>query len=179
MENKRRRRRKALGHRDDLTGEHPAGDVGQLILFAAFLVTWILDSFVFGYSTFLAPRVPWYVRVPVSGLMLAAAGLLARIGHRTVFQQIRQTPRVISTGAFAVVRHPMYTGSLLLYLGLAFITMSVLSGCVWVVAVAFYYVISRYEEKLLVHRFGTAYERYRKRVPMLLPIRLRRRSASA
>ena len=177
MENERSRR-KSFEHRDDLTGEHPAGDTGQLILFGVFLVTWILDSFVFGYSTFLASRVPWYVRAPVSVVILAAGGLLAWTGHRTVFEQIRETPRVISTGAFTVVRHPMYAGSLLLYLGLAFITMSVLSGCVWVVAVVFHYLISRYEEKLLVNRFGTAYDQYRKRVPMLLPIRLRRRSSS-
>lgn len=32
--------------------------------------------------------------------------------------------------------------------------------------------ISRYEEKLLIQRFGSAYEEYKKKVPMLLPIKL-------
>ena len=30
-------------HREDLTGEHPLGDVGQLLLACLFLATWIAE----------------------------------------------------------------------------------------------------------------------------------------
>jgi hypothetical protein len=41
-------------NREDLVGEHPFGDAGQLIFLIVFLALWALDSFVFRFSTFLA-----------------------------------------------------------------------------------------------------------------------------
>lgn len=35
--------------RDDLTGEHKFGDMGQLIIVILFFIVWVLDSFVFKY----------------------------------------------------------------------------------------------------------------------------------
>ena len=32
-------------------GEHPRGDLGQLIILAVFLTVWIADSFLFGITT--------------------------------------------------------------------------------------------------------------------------------
>jgi hypothetical protein len=34
-------------------GEHPYGDLGQIIFLLGFLIIWILDSFVFKYSSLL------------------------------------------------------------------------------------------------------------------------------
>jgi hypothetical protein len=53
--------------REDLTGEHRLGDSVQLILLVIFLAVWILDSFVLGFSTFLAESVPWFIRIPAGG----------------------------------------------------------------------------------------------------------------
>ena len=52
--------RKSHQHRSDLTGEYAFGDMGQLILLVVFLVVWIVDSFVFKYSTFLTKYVSNY-----------------------------------------------------------------------------------------------------------------------
>ena len=43
--------------REDLAGEHKAGDAGQLIFLFVFLIVWVLDSFVLKYSTFLVQDV--------------------------------------------------------------------------------------------------------------------------
>jgi protein-S-isoprenylcysteine O-methyltransferase Ste14 len=40
------------------------------------------------------------------------------------------------------------------------------------VITVFYWYISRYEEKLLIDRFGDEYRDYRKKVPMLFPLKL-------
>ena len=48
--------------RKDLAGEHPLGDIVQLIFLILFLAVWILDSFVLKYSTFLSESISWYIR---------------------------------------------------------------------------------------------------------------------
>jgi len=172
MKNEKGHLRKSHQHRGDLTGEHAFSDMGQLILLVIFLVVWITDSFVFKYSTFLTQYVSNYIRVPIALIILTISGLLAGFGLNTVFGKTREEPQVITTGVFSVVRHPIYLGSILLYLGFILLSLSFLSTLVWFIIIIFYYMISRYEEKLLTQRFGSAYEEYKKKVPMLLPIKL-------
>ena len=164
--------RKSHQHRSDLTGERAYSDLGQLILLIIFLVVWIADSFVFKYSTFLNQYLSNYIRVPIALIILVISGLLAWAGLKIVFGEIREEPQVITIGVFSIVRHPIYLGSILLYLGFILLSLSLLSILVWFVIIIFYYMISRYEEKLLTQRFGSIYEEYKKKVPMLLPIKL-------
>jgi len=48
--------------REDLAGEHPIGDAGQIVGFILFLLIWLGDSFHFRFSTILAESIPLYVR---------------------------------------------------------------------------------------------------------------------
>ncbi len=164
--------RKSHQHRSDLTGEHVFSDMGQLILLFIFLLVWITDSFVFKYSTFLTQYVSNYIRVPIALIILMISGLLAWAGLKIVFGEAREEPQVITTGVFSIVRHPIYLGSILFYFGFILLSLSLLSTLVWFIIIIFYYTISRYEEKLLTQRFGSAYEEYKKKVPMLFPIKL-------
>jgi len=170
MKSEKRHLRRAHQHRDDLTGEYAFGDMGQLILLVIFLVVWIADSFVFKYSTFLTQYISNYIRVPIALIILTISGLLAGFGLNTVFEKTRKEPQVITTGVFSIVRHPIYLGSILLYLGFILLSLSLLSTLVWFIIIIFYYMISRHEEKLLTQRFGSVYEEYKKKVPMLFPI---------
>jgi protein-S-isoprenylcysteine O-methyltransferase Ste14 len=172
MKNKKGHLRKSHQHRSDLTGEYAFGDMGQLILLVVFLVVLIADSFVFKYSTFLTQYISNYIRVPIALIVLAISGLLAWAGLKIIFGETREEPRVITTGVFSIVRHPIYFGSILLYLGFILLSLSLLSVLIWFIIIAFYYIISRHEEKLLTQRFGLAYEEYKKKVPMLFPIKL-------
>lgn len=172
MKNEKGHLRKSHQHRGDLTGEHAFSDMGQLILLVVFLVVWIADSFVFKYSTFLTQYISNYIRVPIALIVLIISGLLAGFGLNTVFGKTREEPQVITTGVFSIVRHPVYLGSILFYLGFILLSLSLLSVLVWILIIVFYYMISRYEEKLLTQRFGSVYEEYKKKVPMLFPINL-------
>ncbi len=146
--------------------------MGQLILLVVFLIVWIADSFIFKYSTFLTQYISNYIRVPIALIVLVISGLLAWTGLKIVFGETREKPQVITTDVFSVVRHPIYLSLILLYLGFILLSLSLLSVLVWILIIVFYYMISRYEEKLLTQRFGSAYEEYKKKVPMLLPIKL-------
>jgi protein-S-isoprenylcysteine O-methyltransferase Ste14 len=172
MKNDKGYLRKSHQNRGDLTGEHAFSDIGQLIFLIIFLIVWIADSFIFEYSTFLTQYISNYIRVPIALTILTVSGLLAGFGLSTVFGKSRKEPQVITTGVFSIVRHPIYLGSILLYLGFILLSLSLLSTLVWLIIIIFYYMISRYEEKLLTQRFGSAYEKYKKKVPMLFPIKL-------
>jgi protein-S-isoprenylcysteine O-methyltransferase Ste14 len=159
--------------RPDLAGEYKYGDAGQAILAIIFLIVWGLDSFVFKYSTFLNENVRWYFMVVPGLILLGLAMYLSRAGLRKVFREKRETPGVITDGIFSIVRHPIYLASLLVYLGLIVLTLSLLSVIIFIIAIIFYYYISRFEEKLLLARFGQEYEDYMKQVPMLLPLKFK------
>ena len=155
--------------RPDLAGEHSLGDIGQIILLLIFLAVWITDSFIFKYSTFIAESSSLYVRIIVAAGILLYSGFLAMSGLKIIFGEIREKPMVIRKGVFGRVRHPIYLGSILLYLGLIVLTLSIISAIIWVFIVAFYYYISKYEEKILLKEFGSEYEEYMNEVPMLIP----------
>ena len=164
------------GHneRNDLAGEHAFSDIGQLGLFIIFIAAWILDSVIFSCSTLIADYVPLYVRIPLAIIILLTAGYFAKKSHGMVFGEAREEPRVIRKGVYNIVRHPMYLGALLLYLGLLVSTFSLIAAGIWVVIIIFYYFNSKHEEKLLLDKFGKDYEDYKNEVPMLIP-RIRRK----
>lgn len=78
--------------------------------------------------------------------------------------------RVVDTGPYAIVRHPIYTGLLLAVLA----TMAA-KGTVWAVAGALliifgFWIKARLEERFLRQQLGAeAYDAYARRVPMLIP----------
>ena len=161
--------RKIQQQQDDLTGEHAVGDAGQVVLACLFAATWITDTFFFQYSTFLNQYVPLGVKIPLGVILLVLSGYLAKTGMAIVFGEKRKTPGVIRKSVFSVVRHPVYLSEILLYLGLLMLSMSLAAAVVWVIAIGFLHYISRYEERLLLARFGEEYELYMREVPMWFP----------
>ncbi|MEW6411937.1 MAG: isoprenylcysteine carboxylmethyltransferase family protein [Candidatus Zixiibacteriota bacterium] len=162
--------RKAHHDRDDLAGEHEFGDAGQVLLLVVFLVVWIGDSFIRHYTDFLARWVPVYGRITAGALILILSGYIAKSGLSIVFDDTRVHTGVIREGIFGRVRHPVYLGSLLFYLGLTVITFSIASAVVLLLAIVFYSYIASYEERLLIEKFGDEYRKYRGEVPRWFPL---------
>ena len=153
----------------DANGEHPFGDSGQLILLVLFLLIWVVDSFILQISTFLSDHISLTIRLIILGLLLVTAVYLVRSGHVVVKHEQRSSG-IVSTGAFGCVRHPLYLGSILFYLGLVISTASLISFVLVVLIFIFYDYIANYEEKLLEERFDEAYRRYKQRTGKWLPM---------
>lgn len=114
------------------------------------------------------------------GLILIMAGELFRVYSVAFIGSVSRTRGtgttggdLITRGPFRYVRNPLYVGNFLITFGVA-----VFSGVIWLVllaALAFafqYYCIVKFEERLLVQKFGRAYEEYRETVPAWIPARL-------
>ncbi len=78
--------------------------------------------------------------------------------------------RLLTRGAYAVVRHPAYSGICLVWLGLAvaFASPAVLA-IASLYAIPIYVLYLRTEESMMLDSFGDEYREYRRRVPMLIP----------
>ena len=101
------------------------------------------------------------------GMVAAAAGMVIRLyasGH------IMKNRELAKTGPYAVVRHPLYTGNILLVLGFAIANQSL-----WAVPVAiaffwFYYPPAiEYEDRKLHGIFGQSWRDWSGRTPALMP----------
>lgn len=79
---------------------------------------------------------------------------------------------LVSSGAFAHVRNPLYLGNMLIYLGVGIMSMA-LFPYLQIIALLFFYFqydqIIKAEEEFLHTKFGSAYADYKKNVPRLLP----------
>ncbi len=151
-------------------GEHPFGDAGQILALVVFLVVWAGDSFLLQKSTFLSRYVPLSVRLAFFLLSLVASMYLFKSGHVAVSGEERPK-KILTTGAFGQVRHPLYLASLLTYLGLTVSTASLFSLALWVGIFIFYDYIAGYEEKIMESRFQDAYRDYKGRTGKWLPNR--------
>ena len=113
------------------------------------------------------------------GLLIIAFGELIRmyavsfIGGVSRTRTTSTNHHLITDGAFSIVRNPLYVGNFLITSGVA-----VYSGLIWIVvlaAAAFafqYYYIVKYEESLLLKKFGSDYEDYLKKIPAWIPAKV-------
>jgi protein-S-isoprenylcysteine O-methyltransferase Ste14 len=115
---------------------------------------------------------PWAAVAVVAGVVSIVAGValamwaarqFARVGTNIV--PLTPSSALVTDGAFAHTRNPMYTGMLLALGGVSLVANH---AWPWIVLPVFYAVIRlhfiRHEERLMEATFGDAYRAYRARV---------------
>lgn len=122
---------------------------------------------------------PWQARMSaahwVIGLLLVLAGEAIRLAGvaaagTVTRRRSRAVQRLVTYGAFAWSRNPLYNGNFLIWIGFAAI-----SGLDWFLPVAIvifaieYSLIVRYEEGVLESIFGEEYLAYKRRTPRWIP----------
>ena len=123
------------------------------------------------------PAIKWPDAVAFGFDVLAVVGFAfcwwARLHLGTLWSATvtrKEEHRVIDTGPYAYVRHPIYTGLLVACLATAFLEAGIVSTLGLVVVVAGFYMKARIEEMFLREGLGTEiYDAYAARVPMLVP----------
>lgn len=97
-------------------------------------------------------------------------GAFTKIG---VIPSVRQKSNLLTTGVYALVRHPIYSGTLIAFLGVSIIFQALVSILYWPIAVLLYWNMVNAEERLLVTEYGAEYVGYQSKVKSrLLPLLL-------
>ena len=109
--------------------------------------------------------------------------LLPRKGQAPHGGDVTQTTTVVTTGIYAVIRHPLYLGWMLGYVSLVVIGQHWSIALVAIAGIAILYGICMQEDDRLLVRFGEEYARYQRSVPRVnmasgILRLLRRRSTS-
>ena len=153
---------------NDGNAELPHAHLLQLVYLILFSIVWFLDSFILNFSTFLANFIPIVLRIVIALCVLALGLGVTSWGHWLLFNK-KLWPGLVTIGIFAHVRHPMYLGYILAYLGCIVGTMSLLSIIPWLLLINLYNKMANYEEQELEKRFGEKYLEYKRRVPKWMP----------
>jgi protein-S-isoprenylcysteine O-methyltransferase Ste14 len=154
--------------RNDADAELPHAHLLQIIYLIVFAIVWFLDSFIFNFSTCLATLIPLAIRVILALSVLTLGFSITSLGHWLLFNK-KLWPSLVTTGIFAHVRHPMYLGYILAYLGCIVGTMSLLSIIPWLLITHLYAKMANYEEQKLEHKSGEKYREYKRKVPKWIP----------
>lgn len=162
-------KRRSHEHRKDLAGEYRWGDTGQLVLVIVFIIGMTSDLFLLKVSDYWQDSFPWYFRIMFFIPLIFVAGYFSQKAHKKVFEEKRKKLIVIKTDVFAIIRHPMYFGYIMLYLSFVILSLSLIAIVIFIIVVIFYYFLCWYEEQLLIEKLGNEYRNYMKNVPMLIP----------
>lgn len=110
----------------------------------------------------------------IGGGVLAIGGALRLGGALTPLPRPRDGAQLVESGAYALVRHPIYGGLILTAFGWALVQASIVAVGFAVVLAAFLWVKSAREEAWLEQRFPS-YATYRARTPRFIPLLRRSR----
>jgi len=108
----------------------------------------------------------------LAGLIIALAGRVALGRNWNINPGLKADHELIERGPYAYVRHPMYTGLLLMLLGTV-VWYGTWAGFIIFIACFFgtWFKLSQ-EEKMLTEHFGKNYTEYKARVKALIPFAL-------
>jgi protein-S-isoprenylcysteine O-methyltransferase Ste14 len=130
------------------------------------LTTW-LDIFSFA--------VPEVIRIfgiifNISGLIFLAWIHRALGQHWSMMLKLGDKHKLVTTGPYARIRHPMYTFFYILVISTALISANLFVGIFGIAAWTLLYIVRiGDEEAMLLEKFGEEYQEYMKRTGRLLP----------
>ena len=131
-----------------------------LMFLAGFVVAGL--DFRFGWS-----RMPLWVTVAASVLFLAAYGLYAEVMRENAYLsrtiKVEEGQKVVDTGLYGIVRHPMYMATILLFLMIPVVLGSWYALIVFAVYPAIIIVRLKDEEELLTRELP-GYAEYKQKV---------------
>lgn len=147
--------------------KHRFGAVaGFLLLFAHWLSIGVLGWQVIPARAWLS----WLALViGVAGFALAFWARILLGGEWSSNVSLKTEHRLIASGPYSLVRHPIYTGLLMAMLGTAIAGYEVRMYLGVLVAFCSWWYKSRLEERLLLHAMGQRYSEYQRHTYALIP----------
>lgn len=149
-----------------------------------FFVTWAFgitlpDGVLWGH-TFIRQigHLGFYIAMGLTalGVVLIIAGW-NRI-YRKYWRKSEGTGQMVTDGIYRYIRHPQYTGFLLITIGMIFEWATIPLLLMWPVLAVIYYRLARREEADMEREFGDTYREYKSRTAMFFPLRFGARGSN-
>ncbi len=132
-----------------------------------------LFVFVIVGPVFIAPLIPQnrfnisdFISLPI-GILLFVLGFILGISALFKFGTIpavRKKSNLIITGVYKLVRHPIYSGTLISVLGWTILLKSIISIVYFPFLFLWYFLGTFVEERILIEQYGNEYLDYKKKV---------------
>lgn len=152
--------RKRLNVKEEQAEQKAVIALSGLMFLASFIVAGL--NFRFGWI-----RLPLWVSYAAALLFLAGYVLYAEVLRENVWLsrtvEVQENQRVIDTGLYGIVRHPMYMSTLILFLAMPLVLGSVISFVIMLLYIPIIAKRIRNEEQVLENGLE-GYAEYRKRV---------------
>jgi protein-S-isoprenylcysteine O-methyltransferase Ste14 len=133
----------------------------------------ILGMFLINVHTWFENPFAWYQIISWIFLLASLAPiilgvhLLRKVGKPTDI--LEATTKLVQSGIYGLIRHPLYTSLLYLTWGIFFKIPSILGGCLAAIATAFLFATARADEIECLVKFGEEYSGYMKRTKRFIP----------
>ena len=116
------------------------------------------------------PTTEWIgASVTLAGLLLAVWARRSLGRNWSAMVTLKEGHELIGSGPYRRIRHPIYTGILLAFLGTAIAIGRVGGLIAFAIECASFWTKARREEAFLAQEFGAQFEAHRKRTGMFLP----------
>ena len=142
-----------------------------------YIVTWLFgftlpEGFLWGHT--LINQVGFWGMYLGVALSLVGA-LLVILGWKEIYKYYWSKEegkgKLVTKGIYAYIRHPQYTGFLLITLGMIFEWATIPLLIMWPILAVLYYRLAKKEELDMEKEFGREYIEYKRRTSMFLPLR--------
>lgn len=138
-----------------------------------FILLQLIGWDIFPMSDNLAVQVFGMLLVGIgTGIGISARKTLRTNWNHAFEYQIKKKHELITQGIYAYIRHPIYAGLILAYLGIELVVQSYLFIPFFIITVALGIIQCKREEKILSKHFGGEYIKYMKKTKMLFPFLL-------
>lgn len=102
----------------------------------------------------------------ISTILIGIGLVLMAMGWKEIYFS---EGRLVVTGLYGKIRHPQYTGFILVIIGFLIQWPTIITLIMFPFLVYMYYRLAKKEEKEMIERFGDEYPEYMKRTGMFLP----------
>lgn len=104
----------------------------------------------------------------IAGIVSIVSAVFIILGWHGIFRK-RNEGKLVTSGIYRHVRHPQYTGIIMIITAWLFAWPTLPIIVMWPILVFVYYRLARREERDMFSRFGKKYDEYMRHVPMFLP----------
>ncbi len=118
------------------------------------------------------------VEMMIGYFVIITGGILIIVGWKKIYgakgdisnkARYRTKDELVTGGIYKYMRHPQYTGIILVTLGMLIHWPTLITLLMWPVLILAYYGLAKREEKEMKRKFGEVYQKYKNKVPMFLP----------